>query len=237
MPDIPELIQTPDLGDFIELFEFDLTKYNQGYYRLIKGDEGAAVQAVSWDGNIFAPWPIQTSGWEQSANGPTPRPNIALANTSGILTPLVVNNNSLLGATVTRIRTFERYLDGGDEADTSQTYPLETYIVDQRTQLNQEIIAWELASYLDQENRKLPGRQILRSCPFSIRRWTGSAFDYADVTCPYVGAIYYDENGNRVSDPNDEVFSKRLKTCCNVRFAGEEIPFGGFLGAARVRVR
>lgn len=238
MPDIPELIQTPDLGGYVELFEFDLTKYGAGFYRLRKGDEGDTVTSVTWDGNVFNPWPIQTDGWEQSANGPTPRPSISLGNSSGVLTALVVNNNNLLGAKVTRIRTFERYLDGEPEADTSQTYPLEVYRINSRSALNADVISWELASTLDQENRKLPGRQIMREfCPFVTRKWDGTAFDYTDTTCPFVGTALFDENGNTVTDEADEVFSKKLGTCCNVRFAGEDIPFGGFPGVARVRVK
>jgi len=238
MPDIPELIQTPDLGGFIELFEFDLTKYDAGYFRIIKGDEGASVHAVTWDGNVYSPWPIQTEGWEINGQGPNPRPSIALGNTSAILTPIVVNNNNLLGCVVKRIRTYERYLDGEAEADTSQTYPIETYLINQRTGLNNEVVSFELASYLDQENRKLPGRQIMREfCPFVTRTWNGTSFDYEHTTCPYTGSNYFDENGDTVTNPQDEKYSKKLGTCCKVRFPSGELPFGGFPGVARVRVK
>ena len=238
---IPELIQKPALEEYLELFEFDLTKYNEGFFRVIPGSEGATTQAVTWNGDVYSPWAIESEGWEVSGRGPAPRPTITLGNTSAILTALVVNNNDLVGATVRRIRTYMRYTDNGSDPDPGETYPIEEYRINQRLALNNEVIQFELASHIDQENTLLPGRQAMREyCPFVARRWTGTAFDYTDATCPYTEADGppRDENGNVVTDPANEVFSKKLGTCCKARFGeNAELPFGGFPGMARIRTR
>ena len=242
MVDIPELIQKPNLGGYVELYEFDLTKYDAGYFRVLPGSEGATVQAVTWNGNVYSPWAIESEGWAITSYGPAPRPSITLGNTSSILTSLVVNNNDLVGCIVKRIRTYERYLDGGPEANVAQTYPIEEYKINQRTALNDEIVSFELSSHLDQENMMLPGRQIMREyCPFTVRRYTGvgaDPFDYDGVICPFVAQTYLDVDGNPVANAEDEVFSKKLGTCCKARFGeNAELPFGGFPGVARVRIR
>jgi phage-related protein len=74
-------------------------------------------------------------------------------------------------------------------------------------------------------------------CPLVYRRWTGAGFDYSEATCPYAGAQSYDLDGNPVPNSMDKP-SKRLGTCCRVRFGvNAALPFGGFPGVARVRAR
>lgn len=244
MVKIPELIQKPNLGDYIELFKFDLTLYGEGFRYMRPGDEGATVQAVTWDGDVYSPWALSSDGWEISAGGPMPRPTITLGNTSSILTPLFVNNNDLVGCTVQRIRTYARYLDDGADPDPTATYPIEEYLVNQRLSLDDEAISIELASHLDQDMTMLPGRQVMREyCPFVTRTYnaTTQQFDYTGAICPFnetegIDGLPRDADGN-ITTPENEVFSKKLGTCCKARYGNGELPFGGFPGVSRIRAR
>jgi lambda family phage minor tail protein L len=146
-------------------------------------------------------------------------------------------NNDLVGARRTRIRTYDRYLDGGPEPNGDAHLPLDVYEFSALETHDDEIVSWRLAALIDQEGVKLPGRQCVRDyCDHIVRREVNGAFDYTGATCPYSG-VPRDVNGN-VCAPEDEVFSKRLVTCCHARFgATAALPFRGFPGVARIRGR
>ncbi len=55
--------------------------------------------------------PIEANGFAKSGRGTQPRPTIKASNAAGILGALVRDNEDLVGARVTRRRTFVKYLD------------------------------------------------------------------------------------------------------------------------------
>jgi lambda family phage minor tail protein L len=106
-----------------------------------------------------------------------------------VLDGLLGPGGDLLGATLTRLRTFRRFLDGEPDADPTAHFEPDIWRLERKTRQDAVLVEWELASVLEQEGRRLPGRQMLRDlCSHSYRRWTGSRFDYAAASCPYTGA-------------------------------------------------
>jgi lambda family phage minor tail protein L len=227
-------VQQTALGARVTLFHIDLSSFNEADFYITGGPDGG--DAVSFGGQVFSPWPVRAEGFEVST-GKLPSPMFTLANLSGILDPIVEQNEDLIGARLTRIRTYDRYLDGGVEPNGDAYLPLDIYEFASLEAHDNEVVSWRLSALIDQEGIKLPGRQCVRDyCDHITRRFVGGSFDYTGATCPYTGAPK-DVDGNACA-PADEVFSKRLGTCCQARF-GETaaLPFRGFPGVARLRGR
>jgi lambda family phage minor tail protein L len=82
---------------------------------------------------------------------------------------------NLIGAKVTRVRTFAHYLDDGATPDPSQTLPLDIFIVRRRASLDFERITWELRVASDIENATLPRRRATSNyCPARYRWWNSA---------------------------------------------------------------
>ena len=128
-----ENINNFEPGDIIELFELDLTQLNgvedQGTtrppYRWHAGTSNLG-HPIIWQGDQYFALPIEAAGFEFSGKGAIPKPSLTVANInsllrqnreiaehdgSGVLYSEVTSFDDLLGAKVTRKKTFARYLD------------------------------------------------------------------------------------------------------------------------------
>jgi lambda family phage minor tail protein L len=188
---------------------------------------------LSFGGNIYPYIAVEATGFEWSGKGPLPTPRIRVGNANRVLQGYAVDYKDLVGAKVTRTRTFARYLDLEPYADATQTFPLDVYFVERKVTQTKLFIEWELASAMDQEGKMLPGRQVLRQCRYRYRRWDGAAFDYAKATCPYVGVPTFNARGQVVASAQD-VCGKKLSDCI-LRFGNVDLPFGGFPGVGMFR--
>lgn len=231
-------IQGADLGARVVLYQLDCTVFNQGIFYLAPGTDGST--AVSFGGQVYAPHPIRAEGFEVTTNGPLPRPTFEVSNLDNSFTALVEQNDDLQGAILTRIRTYDRYLDSGAEPDGDTHLPLDVFVLSQKTKHTRDVIGWSCAALMDQEGVQLPGRRIIRDyCDHTYRRWdaVGGTFDYTNVTCPYAGTDYFDEDGIATTAPFDAC-SKLLGSGCKARF-GETgvLPTRAFPGVARLKMR
>ena len=237
--DIAQRVQAASLDAVVELFELDATALgDQVYYftaqSLIPDPLAPVPTNVTWQGHTYSPIPCEATGWEVNGKGTLPTPHLKVANVNLAFSGLAIGFNDLLGCKVTRHRTFKRYLDGQIEADPDAEFDPDVYRVDRKVAQNKIFVEWELASTMDQEGRLLPGRPVLQSaCPFRYRHWNGSAFDYTNAQCPYVGTNYFDVSGAVVATPALDRAGKRFDTCCAKRFPTGAKPFGGFPGVAR----
>ena len=86
-------------------------------YRFHAGTNRVGNGDIIWAGNTYVKMPIQAEGFAFQ-KGQLPRPTLTISNALGTITAILLNVNSittgndLTGATVTRIRTLARYLDG-----------------------------------------------------------------------------------------------------------------------------
>jgi lambda family phage minor tail protein L len=231
---ITSLVQLPQLDELVELYDLDATNIPGGeVYHFTPMTDGNNSNVV-WGGVVYVPVPIQATGFETSSEGTLPTPHIKVANVNLAFSALCVQFKDLLGATLTRHRTFKRYLDGQPDADPTSELGRDVYRINQKVYQNKIFVEWELAAVIDQEGRMLPGRTVLQvACNFRYRRWTGTEFDYTHVTCPYIGDTYFDINGNVVGTPQLDVPSKRVDTCCQRRFQNVPLPTGAFPGVSR----
>lgn len=232
MTGIAAAAQSLQPGARVELFRLDLTALGGGVVAFTP----SSAQAIVFQGVEYAAIEIEAEGFELSASGQLPTPRLRLSNLNRVGTALIVAYADLLGAEVTRIVTFAQFLDGAPEADPTQHFPPDVFRVERKVTATAKMVEWELSSVLDQEGRKLPGRQVLRdACTHAYRTWTGDGYSYARATCPYTGGVAWDVNGKAV-EPARDVCGKRLSDC-RLRF-GENgvLPTRAFPGVARLRV-
>lgn len=231
-PLIKSEIQQLAPSAIIELFVLDTTSFGGEIYRFHAGTNGLR-QRVVWQGQTYEPFPVQVTGFEFNGSGQLPRPKLAVANITGVISTLVLFYQDMLGAKLTRKRTFAKYLDavnftGGvnPTADATAEFQDDVYFIDRKSSETRELVEFELAAAFDVNGVKLPRRQIVQNvCPWKYR---GSE-------CSYTGTAYFNANDVAVGSAALDVCGKRLSSC-KLRFGeNAELPFGGFPAAGLIR--
>lgn len=193
----------------------------------------AGTNAISFRGNQYSPMPITVSSMEWSGQGKLPRPILRVSNIGGLAGALVIANGDLCGAQVTRLRTTREFLDDGESADASAFVEPDIFLIDRKSAHNKLYVEFELAAALDQQGLKLPRRVMLRECDLIYRQWVTSAANVTGFvygTCPYAGGNYFDQAGNAVATPAQDVCGHRLSDCLARFGQNAKLPFGGFPG-------
>ena len=216
----------------IELYELDASVFSGGTYYFHAGTNDLR-QSITWQGQVYQPYPIEVTGFDYVTGEQIPRPKMSVSNVTGVITALVLAYDDMIGAKLTRKRTLAKYLDavnfdGGvnASADPTAEFPDDIYFIDQKVNENMQVVEFELAASFDVQGIKLPKRQIIQNvCP-----WV-----YRSSECGYTGTDYYDKDDNIVATSGQDVCGKRLSSC-KVRF-GEfnELPFGGFPAAGLIK--
>ena len=227
-------VQKPDPGELVTLFELDARPLGGEVYYFTQAQFES--QAVTWRGNEYTPVSVVADGFEISGQGTLPRPKLSVSNVTYALSSAVRSWGDIIGAVVTRWRTFRKYLDGQPNANPDSHLPPDVFIVERKSEQTKTHITWELSAMMDQEGRKLPRRQVLRdTCTAIYRRWTGAAFNYVMATCPYTGTSCFDRDGNATTEAAD-ICGKKTDDC-KLRFPAGPLPTHAFPAVSRTRVR
>ena len=228
-------IQKLDPGVLIEVFTLDATGIGGEVFNFHAGTNGLQNDLV-WQGVTYTRYPVEAEGFELKATGTAPRPKLRASNIGGVLGRAIHDVDDLVGAKITRKRTFLRYLDavnfegGNPSADPNVSFSDDVYFVDRKVTENKVMIEWELVSAMDLAGVKLPNRQIIANvCPWK----------YRGPECNYTGGPVADFLDNPTSDPANDSCGHRL-TSCRMRFAKANggngvLRFGGFPAAGLVR--
>ena len=147
---------------YIELFEVDTTNIGGGdIFRFVP--DGYTDSEVVWQGQQFIRFPIVVEGFEwQGQTKAPPQPTLHVSNVNKVVLAAVITLGDIVGAQVTRWRTFTKYLDGQAEADPNAHFPTDNYLVQRKSVHNSSVITFVLSSALDLPGIRLPRRQILR---------------------------------------------------------------------------
>ncbi len=165
-----------------------------------------------YNGISYPPLEVKIEGMAWTGEGKMPRPTITVSNITKVFMAEVISFNDLVGAKLTRQRTFKKYLDGQSEADPSAAFPEDVFYVERKLHQNKFLLQFELKAAVDIENILIPRRQVLPICDHVYRIWTGSAFDYTHATCPYTDVDYYDATGVATTADQDEC-GKNMNDC------------------------
>lgn len=235
-------------GKMVDLFTIDLTPVGGEILRFTPTTDGVGG-AVLFNGAIFVPSVSEMEDVAYSGSGQLPRATIKIQNISGAIIAESLANHDLLGMVLTRVRTYEIFLDGGSEPDSTQVFPPEIWILNRITEQNNIYCEWELTNPMDQQGRLLPGRQIIKEgCPHVYRKLDpdSNVLQPELVTCPYNRAPSFDRQGNSLplgmdafgndkANPLDRC-GKKLRDC-RLRFdlVTDTLPLLSFPGVGGIR--
>lgn len=206
----------------ITLFELNLSEFGGGVLRF----HGHTSGNIVWQGNTYAPAPVRATGFARTSEQ-QPQPKLTVGNVDGAISQLCLLYQDLVGAELTRHRTFAKFLDGEAEADPDQERA-ETWIIERKTAENKLVVEWELASALEFGNVTLPRRVILSNyCP---PQWV-----YRGENCNYSGPPVATILDEPTSDPGLDRCGKRLASCKLRQWPDNQLGFGGFPAAGLVR--
>ena len=153
-------------------------------FRFHSGSNMNSNAEIVWQGNSYQRVPISFEGAEFTGKGQIPRPTLTIANLGGISRSgsvitvtdflLVVNattpHNDLMDAKLTRITTLASELDAANFSSGSNPFgtpssnelPQEIFFIDRKVLESRDVVQFELVGALDQQNVKLPRRQVTR---------------------------------------------------------------------------
>ena len=175
MTDLIEAVQKQDPGSaLVELFEIELSSSSILYFHSGLDDDVTTIQfrdknptSGTYTARSYTAIPLEIKGVEKNSDGASPRPTLTIANIlatfSGALGDLT--NKDLIGKRVLRRQTLKKYLVG-ESADSGASsppieFPSEKYLIDRVASENKVVIAFELASVMDLEGIKIPGRVVV----------------------------------------------------------------------------
>lgn len=234
--------QKLDQSGKIRLVYVDATQFGGGeyfYHYYAIPHTPAEIQAAGGDPDKLKPKSIMFAGEEfvfypyglQDMDISTEQaasPQITIANIDGVITALCLQFKNLLGAKVTIIDTYRKFLDGGPDANPAERRE-QVFYIDTKTYEDDEIVTFTLSSPADFQGMQLPKRQVTMIC-----HWAMTGRYRSGDGCAYNGTAYFDAKGNPVSDPARDVCGG-LMSDCQARFgAGLSNPneayldFGGY---------
>lgn len=229
-------VQKLDLGRLVVLYEIDCTSIGGDIERYHNHTDGP----ILWQGKEYLPWAIEAKDFERTGDGMQPIPTVAVGNIgigldgepiTGVVTALCLELSDLRGATFTRKRTFEKYLDGQPGADPNEHLPDEKWIISQKTKETPDAVIFALSSPLQFDGLKLPSRQIIAGlCGWLTMPSPDGG--YRGSYCGYTGGDMFDKDGDPVTDPELDKCGGRVSDC-KIRFKEDALRYGGFPNADR----
>jgi lambda family phage minor tail protein L len=217
-------------GAIVELYELDTTVVGgTDVLRFTPHGPNELGNDIVWAGQTYTRFPIEASGFERRGNGALPRPKLAVANVTGLIGAVA---DSLVGAKLTRTRTFVKYLDavnfsaGNPQADPNQWIDREIWFIDRKSVENKVLVEFELSAAFDLAGVMLPRRQVVQNV---------CAWRYRSAECGYTGGAVADINDQPTTSMAADQCGKRLASC-RMRFGQYgDLPFGGFPAAGLIR--
>ena len=188
---------------------------------------------IIWQGKTFFPAPIMAEGFEITSRGVLPSPTLSLSSQTeegiealSIIRRVIRKYGDIVGAKVTRIRTFAKFLDKNNFSDISSPdsqrgiyasnfpeeyepdpyaeLPRDVFFVERKASEDKNSINYELSSSLDVEGVKLPRRVVTAS---------KCGFTYRGCGC------FYEGDGNSAQSLADHVYKK-----CGIRRTDLTLP-------------
>lgn len=233
-PGVQSTSQHLETDDIVVLYSIDMSPLGvPQMWHFTNGTE------VSFRNITFVSADVKAEGFEWNGSGAMPQPTLTVSNATRMLAGIVAAYKDLVGAKLTRIKTYRKYLDGQPQANPDEAFAVDIYNFEQKTAHDKFQIEWTLSAAMDQQGRMIPGRRIWRDvCLWRYRKWntTTNSFDYSKVQCPYNGAKMFDREGKAVTTGDLDVCGRHVSDCEKRFGKNAELPFGGFPGTTRVRL-
>ncbi len=146
-------VQQTALSAAIQLFKIDLT--TTGVSNEVFYFQASSTDDIVFRGNTYTWLPIEISGIQQGSTSQA-TPLLSLSNIDMRLLTSIINTDDLIGAHLTFIRTFEKYLNNLND---SERFSENTFIVAQKTQQSKVQLNFQLQTLLDRDSLLIPRRR------------------------------------------------------------------------------
>lgn len=150
--------------------------------------------SITWQGNVYQPYPIMIEGLAMSTKDATSRPTMSIGNVTSSISTLMLLYQDMVGAKVTIRRVLAKYLDGAPSANTSNGLPTDVYYIERKIEENFQVVRFELSTDLDMDDVMLPNLK----CTASHCVWM-----YRSTECGYTGRSVADRYGNTLTPGAD----------------------------------
>ena len=161
--------------------------------------------------------PVKADGFDY-ADDSLPRPTLTFDNTDSFFSLKTRYFKDFIGFEVRRIRTFVKFLHDKNfpndvnpfGSPTEDSFPIEKYVINQKTAENAQVISFELASALEKEGAFIPNRKIVyNTCQWQYRSTIG---------CGYSGPPVTDAKGNVLSSAKNNTLSNAGEFSLNIEY-------------------
>jgi len=206
-------VQKLEPDALITLWVLDLAALGGSTY-YFHGERSTNGADLTFDGQAYTAIPITADGFAFNGTEQNPTPMLTLSNVGTTIPALVRDYDDLVGAKVTRIRTYRKHLADGSDPDGDAKFSEDVFFVNRKPQDNKVATQFELAASTDVEGITLPLRRAVANlCP-----WT-----FKGTECAYVGV--------------ETSCDKTLAACKSFHGSTAALPFGGFPGLSRVSLQ
>lgn len=219
----------------VELFAIDANPITQSetppqqvpILRYYNGTDFAG-EPPAFRGDLYLPNSISGEGWSIVTEGTLPRPTLSIGDVDGAISGILRSYRNLVGALVTRIVTFEPYLDGHEHADPLKVREERVWQVNQLLPSSDFQVDLELKLKSDLQGETFPRHIVGEFC--GVR--------YRGTDCTWAG-FNMDVNDVKEGEPgyNGIDFCAKRLISCKRRFQDADpaahLPTHGFPGASR----
>jgi len=173
-----------------------------------------SAPTILWQGQAYAAFPIEGSGFESKGDQSLPRPRIRVSNKDSIISKYLRTHNNLIGAKVIRKRTFAKFLDDENfpngenpyyDVETGSTLASPTsHLIDQTYYINRRItetkhaVEFELSTVFELDNVYLPNRNVYSTYCTFIYRGHGCRYD-GEVKTTGENDVFRDADGVEIN--------------------------------------
>lgn len=145
---------------YVELYKLDASIIGGSVY-YFTNQRSATGGVVTFAEQEYQAIPILGQGFDVTSTGTMPKPTITISNVEGMLLGAVVSLGDLVGATLTRMRTFAKFLDDGSSPNTAAYIGPEKWIIEQKIHHDKHYLQWQLTTSIDRLGFRF-GRQCLK---------------------------------------------------------------------------
>lgn len=160
MATIQQIIQQAQTDPIIDLYKLDLTILNGSIYYFTPMTAANGTTLVTGN-RIWQAMPIMIENLSYSTIDAPAKPTLTVSNINKTLLWGVISLGDLVGATLTRWRTFSSLLTGTSSTTTS-SLPNDKFFVEKKLVHNKMNIQWQLTSVIDKSGASIPKRIFLK---------------------------------------------------------------------------
>jgi lambda family phage minor tail protein L len=151
-----------DLAPDASISLYTITDKLGNVFRVHGVEKNGTTANITFNSNEYTAMPVTVEGVEQQGAG-KPAPTLIIGTAAALVLIGLQDLDYWLGATVVRIKTQRKFLDGEPTADTSAIEPTQSWIVEQLHNADSQQVTFRLADPTELPGVTIPRQRVLAS--------------------------------------------------------------------------